>query len=111
MTKGDLSQAIGAALPYLRRYARALTGSQTTGDNYAAATLEAILTDRSAASDASSPKVGLFKVFHGIWVSTGAPVVGCAPLVLDDSGPRADASFDRTYDPDRVLEEFPIPFR
>ena len=75
MSKGDLSQAIGTALPYLRRYARALTGSQTTGDNYAAATLEAILTDRSAASDASSPKVGLFKVFHGIWVSTGAPVI------------------------------------
>lgn len=34
---------------------------------------------------------------------TGAPIVGCAPLVLDDSGPRADASFDRTYAPDRVL--------
>jgi glyoxylase-like metal-dependent hydrolase (beta-lactamase superfamily II) len=36
---------------------------------------------------------------------SGAPVVGCAPLVLDDSGPRADAAFDRTYDPDRVLAE------
>lgn len=35
--------------------------------------------------------------------ATGAPIVGCAPLVLDDSGPRADASFDRTYEPDRVL--------
>ena len=34
---------------------------------------------------------------------TGAPVVGCAPLVLEDSGPRADASFDTTYTPDRVL--------
>ena len=34
---------------------------------------------------------------------TGAPIVGCAPLVLDDSGPRADASFDRTYEPDRIL--------
>jgi len=34
---------------------------------------------------------------------TGAPVIGCAPLVLDDSGPRADAAFDRTYSPDRVL--------
>ena len=34
---------------------------------------------------------------------TGAPVVGCAPLVLDDSGPRADAAFDRYYAPDRVL--------
>ena len=36
---------------------------------------------------------------------TGAPVVGCAPLVLDDSGPRADAPFDETYEPDRVLED------
>jgi glyoxylase-like metal-dependent hydrolase (beta-lactamase superfamily II) len=36
---------------------------------------------------------------------TGAPVVGCAPLVLDDSGPRADAAFDRSYEPDRVLAE------
>ncbi|EPX85055.1 response regulator [Salipiger mucosus] len=75
MTKADLSQTIGAALPYLRRYARALTGSQATGDNYAAATLEAILTDREAVAGTSDPKVGLFKVFHGIWVSTGAPVV------------------------------------
>ncbi len=36
---------------------------------------------------------------------TGAAVVGCAPLVLDVSGPRADASFDRDYAPDRVLED------
>jgi len=38
-------------------------------------------------------------------IRTGAPIVGCAPLVLDDSGPRADASFDRTYAPDRVLAD------
>lgn len=36
---------------------------------------------------------------------TGAPVIGCAPLVLDDSGPRADAAFDPTYVPDRVLAD------
>ncbi len=35
--------------------------------------------------------------------ATGAEIVGCAPLVLDDSGPRADAAFDRSYTPDRVL--------
>lgn len=35
--------------------------------------------------------------------ATGAPVIGCAPLVLEDAGPRADASFDATYTPDRVL--------
>lgn len=35
--------------------------------------------------------------------ATGAPIVGCAPLQLDSIGPRADASFDRDYAPDRVL--------
>jgi glyoxylase-like metal-dependent hydrolase (beta-lactamase superfamily II) len=34
---------------------------------------------------------------------TGAPVIGCAPLTLDDDGPRADAAFDADYRPDRVL--------
>lgn len=37
--------------------------------------------------------------------ATGAPVIGCAPLALDDLGPRADASFDRDYAPDRVLSD------
>ncbi len=36
---------------------------------------------------------------------TGAPIIGCAPLVLDDDGPRADAGFDATYAPDRVLAD------
>ena len=35
--------------------------------------------------------------------ATGAPVIGCAPLVLEDLGPRADASFDDSYAPDQVL--------
>ena len=34
---------------------------------------------------------------------TGAPVIGCAPLALETVGPRADASFDGGYAPDRVL--------
>lgn len=36
---------------------------------------------------------------------TGAPIIGCAPLVLESIGPRADASFDRQYMPDRVLAD------
>ncbi|WP_343343236.1 MBL fold metallo-hydrolase [Sphingomicrobium sp. XHP0239] len=36
---------------------------------------------------------------------TGAPIVGCAPLALEDTGPRADASFDHDYSPDRVLAD------
>jgi glyoxylase-like metal-dependent hydrolase (beta-lactamase superfamily II) len=35
--------------------------------------------------------------------ATGAPVIGCAPLTLEDDGPRADAAFDADYRPDRVL--------
>ena len=37
--------------------------------------------------------------------ATGAPVIGCAPLALDDDGPRADAAFDFDYAPDRVLAD------
>ena len=37
--------------------------------------------------------------------ATGARIVGCAPLVLSDDGPRADAGFDPTYAPDQVLAD------
>ncbi|MET1112334.1 MAG: MBL fold metallo-hydrolase [Allosphingosinicella sp.] len=37
--------------------------------------------------------------------ATGAPIVGCAPLSLDDSGPRADEAFDADYRPDRILAD------
>jgi glyoxylase-like metal-dependent hydrolase (beta-lactamase superfamily II) len=36
---------------------------------------------------------------------TGAPIIGCAPLALETVGPRADASFDGDYQPDRILED------
>ena len=69
----DLSDTIGRELPYLRRYARALTGSQRTGDNYAAATLEAILQEPSIFERAIAPKTALFRAFHKIWSTAGAP--------------------------------------
>lgn len=37
--------------------------------------------------------------------ATGAPIIGCAPLALNDDGPRADAAFDRDYAPDRILAD------
>jgi CheY-like chemotaxis protein len=69
-----LSVVVAELLPFLRRYARALTGSQSTGDRYAATTLEALLTDRSIFEQVSSPKVGLFASFHRIWSSLGTPI-------------------------------------
>ncbi|MBV7394230.1 response regulator [Mameliella sediminis] len=70
----DMTTAIGDNLPYLRRYARALTGRQDSGDRYAAATLEAILNEPELYDGGVSHKVALFRVFHAIWISSGMPV-------------------------------------
>lgn len=70
----NISLVVAELLPFLRRYARSLTGSQTSGDRYAAITLEALLEDRSVFETASSDRVALFSAFHQIWSSLGAPV-------------------------------------
>ncbi|XDA99419.1 response regulator [Sulfitobacter sp. LCG007] len=72
----DFSDQVAEQLPYLRRYARALTGTQSSGDRYAVATLESILQDRTVIADCESVRVGLFKCFHAIWSSTGAAMEG-----------------------------------
>ena len=69
-----VSETVALNLPYLRRYARALTGSQATGDRYAAATLEAILEDAATFTEQANFKVALFEAFHLVWSSAGAPV-------------------------------------
>ena len=70
----ELTDEIGQELPYLRRYARALTGNQASGDRYAVATLEAVLEDRSIFEGGLGVKTALFKVFHSIWQTSGAPI-------------------------------------
>jgi CheY-like chemotaxis protein len=63
-------------LPYLRRFARALTGSQSVGDTYVRTALEALVADGSALDTALSPKIGLFQMFLGIWSSSGGILEG-----------------------------------
>ncbi|MES2913528.1 MAG: response regulator [Pseudomonadota bacterium] len=70
----DQVDVISHNLPFLRRYARALTGNQGTGDSFAAATLEAILEDMNVLASDPDAKVGLFHAFHLVWSSAGAPV-------------------------------------
>jgi CheY-like chemotaxis protein len=65
----NLSESIAPHLPFLRRYARALTGSQSTGDAYVRATLEAVLGKTDALGD-GPPKLGLYRLFHVIWSGT-----------------------------------------
>jgi DNA-directed RNA polymerase specialized sigma24 family protein/CheY-like chemotaxis protein len=59
-------------LPYVRRYARALTGDQTTGDNYVRVALEALAAGERQLPADMTPRVALYHVFHAIWASTGA---------------------------------------
>jgi len=59
-------------LPYVRRYARALTGDQATGDNYVRVALEALAAGEQQLSQDMTPRVALYHVFHTIWASTGA---------------------------------------
>ena len=87
----DLSGLIASFLPHLRRFARALTGSQNAGDAYAAATLQAILEDRSVFDTGLHPKVALFRVFDGVWGSSGATM----EIGASEKDPRALAAHER----------------
>ncbi|MEJ2434046.1 MAG: response regulator [Pseudolabrys sp.] len=61
------SQVVAQHLPYLRRYARALAGSQQAGDGYVAETLEAVVEDPSLLETGDSTRVALYKLFTKIW--------------------------------------------
>ncbi|MCK9919105.1 response regulator [Microbacteriaceae bacterium K1510] len=65
------SQAVAQHLPYLRRYARALSGSQASGDAYVAATLEAVIEDPKVLESGASTRIALYKLFTKIWNSVG----------------------------------------
>ena len=63
------SQAVAQHLPYLRRYARALSGSQASGDAYVAATLEALVQDPKILDTDVSTRIALYRLFTKIWNS------------------------------------------
>ena len=64
-----LSDKIAANLPFLRRYARALTGSQSTGDTFVRATLEAALADEALRESLDGGRVPLYRAFNKLWSS------------------------------------------
>lgn len=61
------SENLAPHLPYLRRYARAVTGCQDTGDRYVRATLTALLSEKAELAPSLTPRVALYRLFHGIW--------------------------------------------
>lgn len=65
----SLGDQIAKNLPYLRRYARALTGSQATGDAFVRATLEAALADEDLKRSLDGGRVPLYRAFNKVWAS------------------------------------------
>ena len=65
----SIGAEVAAHLPFLRRYARALTGSQSTGDAFVKATLEAALADQDLAESLRGGRVPLYRAFNKVWSS------------------------------------------
>ncbi|WP_296720911.1 response regulator [Erythrobacter sp.] len=65
----SLGNQIAAHLPYLRRYARALTGSQNAGDAFVRTMLEAVLADPELMAAMEGGRVPLYRAFSKIWTS------------------------------------------
>ena len=63
----SLGQQLAPHLPFLRRYGRALTGSQEHGDRYVRAALEAIVAAPEEFPRDVEPRLGLYRTFHVIW--------------------------------------------
>ncbi|HEY2177689.1 MAG TPA: response regulator [Caulobacteraceae bacterium] len=68
----SFSSKLAPHLPFIRRYARALTGDQATGDTYVRTSLEALAAGGAALNHALPPRAALYQVFHAVWESSGA---------------------------------------
>ena len=64
-----LSATVAPHLPYLRRFARALTGTQASGDTYVGALLESLIADPAILKNASTPKIALYRTLCRLWGS------------------------------------------
>lgn len=65
----SIAAEIAPQLPYLRRFSRALSGSQASGDAYVVETLEALVADPASFPRALPPRIALYQVFLRLWSS------------------------------------------
>ena len=65
----SIATAVAPHLPYLRRFARALTGGQASGDAYVVAVLEAFIEDPSAFARDLPARIALYRAFVKVWDS------------------------------------------
>src|SRR5262249_26203512 len=80
------NQDIALNLPFLRRYARALTGAQASGDRFVRQCLEALAQDPAPATKAGNPRRELYKYFPKVYVQfeqlEDAPAGGAGSALL-----------------------------
>ena len=81
----SLGARVATNLPYLRRYARALTGSQKTGDAFVRETLEAALVDEGFRQMIGTGRAELYHVFNKVWSSGFVDVVATATAAAEGS--------------------------
>lgn len=81
--------AVTAELPYLRRYARTLTGSQSVGDAAVRETLQAMIAAPDEINTDAPVRAELYRVFHRIWsdsslrpIDMPGAIVGSLPRPL-----------------------------
>ena len=83
----SISQAIAPHLPHLRRFARALTGSQRSGDAYVVETLEALVADPSSFKDDGDSRSALYSLFLKLWGAVAVnSVVDISATSTDEIG-------------------------
>lgn len=109
----SLGSQIAANLPFLRRYARALTGSQTSGDAFVREMLEGVLADADLMASLAGGRVPLYRAFCKVWASaSGAGAIGTA---ASEHEAGAQARLGAITPPARqallltTLEDFTIP--
>jgi CheY-like chemotaxis protein/DNA-directed RNA polymerase specialized sigma24 family protein len=98
----SIAREIAALLPHLRRFARALSGSQNSGDAYVLATLEALIEDPEIFDKTLPGRIALYKVFLALWSSangtsrsnqTGLPARGAVETNLEALTPLPRQAF------------------
>ncbi|RDJ26845.1 response regulator [Bosea caraganae] len=67
----SIAKEIAPNLPYLRRFGRALSGTQASGDAYVVAMLEALVVDPSVFPRDVNSRIGLYRTFLKLWSSVG----------------------------------------
>jgi RNA polymerase sigma factor (sigma-70 family) len=85
----DVSEALLKHIPYLRRHARLLTGSQEVGDEYVRICLEMVIAEPYHLANGDL-KVQLFRAFHDVWRVVTTTISESSPLEHVDLSDRLE---------------------